>query len=74
MHVEPENQAICKKLKWAMEQRKNDCPTVPSTIADEKQTNPFMRVCEASVMNHVHQSDPINTMDAIRKEKDCFKS
>jgi hydroxyacylglutathione hydrolase len=42
--VEPSNQRANEKLIWAQEQRQNNLPTVPSTIADEKLYNPFMRV------------------------------
>ncbi|XP_012276116.1 hydroxyacylglutathione hydrolase, mitochondrial isoform X2 [Orussus abietinus] len=73
IHVEPENKAIQKKIEWVQEQRKMKKPTVPSTIEDEKKTNPFMRVHELAVMEHAKQSDPIQTMAALRKEKDNFK-
>jgi hydroxyacylglutathione hydrolase len=43
-HVEPDNEDVKRKLKWALEQRAKSAWTVPSTIADEKKTNPFMRV------------------------------
>lgn len=46
---------------------------VPSTIADEKKINPFMRVAESSVQQHAGCGEPIATMAAIRKEKDLFK-
>lgn len=44
-HAEPTNEDMVKKLEWAITQRKDHKPTVPSTIADEKKTNPFLRVC-----------------------------
>lgn len=72
--VEPTNEAIIKKLEWAKKKRETQSPTVPSTIADEKLINPFMRVNEQSVMDHVQQSDPIGTMRALRREKDNFKA
>jgi len=42
--VEPENTKIAEKLSWALNQRKAGFPTIPSTIAEELETNPFMRV------------------------------
>lgn len=42
--VEPENAKIAEKLLWAQNQRKSGSPTIPSTIAEELETNPFMRV------------------------------
>lgn len=46
---------------------------VPSTIGEEKLYNPFMRVTELAVQNHTGKNDPIDTMKAIRLEKDTFK-
>ena len=39
-------QAIADKIKWCQDQRSLDpaLPTVPSTIQEEKEINPFMRV------------------------------
>ncbi|XP_059509889.1 hydroxyacylglutathione hydrolase, mitochondrial isoform X3 [Stegostoma tigrinum] len=72
-HVEPNNEAIRQKLAWAKEHYDLGKPTIPSTIGEEFTYNPFMRVREKSVQDHVGQKDPISTMDAIRKEKDQFQ-
>lgn len=71
--VEPENQVLQNKLLWAKDQRENNLPSVPSTIGEEKQINPFMRVTEAPVQKHAGTSEPVATMAAIRLEKDNFK-
>ncbi|PPD85222.1 hypothetical protein GOBAR_DD17821 [Gossypium barbadense] len=42
--VEPKNARIQQKLAWANGQRKAGLPTIPSTIEEEMETNPFMRV------------------------------
>ena len=57
-HVEPENEDVKRKLEWAQGVRANaaadwhdatpDEMTIPSTIGDEKKTNPFMRVPDAA--------------------------
>ncbi|XP_076026754.1 hydroxyacylglutathione hydrolase, mitochondrial [Genypterus blacodes] len=72
-HVEPDNDDVLKKLAWAKEQCENGEPTVPSTLADEFTFNPFMRVKEKTVQDHVKQTDPIETMRSLRKEKDSFR-
>jgi hydroxyacylglutathione hydrolase len=56
-HVEPENEAVAKKLASVREIRKNAASdwhdatpaemTIPSTIGEEKATNPFMRSSDA---------------------------
>lgn len=42
--VDPHNQTIAEKLKWSQERRAAGQPTVPSTIAEEKLINPFIRL------------------------------
>jgi len=74
LHVEPGNQAIRRKLDWARTQRTNNLPTLPSTIKEEKLTNPFMRVHEITIMQYAQQNDPIQTLSFLRREKDNFKS
>ncbi|XP_043492722.1 hydroxyacylglutathione hydrolase, mitochondrial isoform X1 [Polistes fuscatus] len=74
IHVEPNNEAIRQKIEWANSQRGKNTPTIPSTIENEKLTNPFMRVHEQSVMEHANTNDPIKTMAFLRKKKDSFKA
>lgn len=73
-HVEPQNEDVLRRIEWAKQKRAENAPTVPSLIADEKRFNPFMRVHEKTVQSHAKQTDPIQTMAAIRKEKDTFKA
>lgn len=47
---------------------------MPSSIAEEKLINPFMRVNVASVQEHAGKSDEISAMASLRKEKDSFKA
>jgi len=76
-HVEPANQLIKDKIEWCRSKRESSPaePTVPSTIAEEKLINPFMRVEEASVQAHAKTTgaNGIETMRALRAEKDNFK-
>lgn len=74
MTVEPDNCTVQKKLDWATGKIQEQEPTVPSTIEEEKLINPFMRVEEDSVQKHAGRSDPISTMEVIRKEKDDFRA
>lgn len=73
-HVEPENAAITDKIEWSKAKREANEPTVPSTIAEEKQINPFMRVnCDSVQQFAKTPGDAIQTMTVIRKIKDSFK-
>ncbi|XP_077589985.1 hydroxyacylglutathione hydrolase, mitochondrial isoform X2 [Stigmatopora nigra] len=71
--VEPDNEAVRERLEWAKERRSRGLPTVPSTLADEFTFNPFMRVGEKAVQDHVKQSSPMEAMRKLRKEKDNFR-
>lgn len=51
--VEPDNEATQRKIVWAQDMRAAGRPTVPSTIADEKAFNPFMRYREPTVRAYV---------------------
>ncbi|XP_053953778.1 hydroxyacylglutathione hydrolase, mitochondrial isoform X2 [Anastrepha ludens] len=73
-HVEPLNACVSERIEWAKLQRATKSPTVPSTIAQEKTWNPFMRVHEFDVQKHAKAKDPIKTMGSLRKEKDNFKA
>jgi hydroxyacylglutathione hydrolase len=72
-HIEPDNETISNKIEWSKAKREANEPTVPSTIAEEKLINPFMRVGCEPVQKFAKSSDPIETMSIIRKIKDSFK-
>ncbi|XP_031562767.1 hydroxyacylglutathione hydrolase, mitochondrial-like [Actinia tenebrosa] len=72
--VEPDNPDVKERLEWAQYARRENKPTVPSTIGQEFKFNPFMRVREESLKKYTGKSDPIDVMGALRKEKDNFKA
>ncbi|KAI7855572.1 hydroxyacylglutathione hydrolase [Circinella umbellata] len=71
-HVEPENKEIQEKIAWA---KRVGC-TTPSTIQNEKLTNPFFRVQESSVQERVlgkdNKASPIEVLGKVRAMKDNF--
>ena len=72
-HVEPTSKAVKDKLAWSADQRSKGLTTIPSTISEELEFNPFMRVKDSSVQKHVGKSDPVETMGALREEKNNFR-
>lgn len=48
-------------------------PTVPSTLGDERQCNPFLRVHEPALASAVGSTDPVEVMARLRAMKDVFK-
>jgi hydroxyacylglutathione hydrolase len=73
LHVEPENAAAKDKLARVTAQRERGEATVPSTIAEELATNPFLRVREAAVKSRYPGDTPADVLGAVRMAKDGFK-
>ncbi|CAG2205771.1 HAGH [Mytilus edulis] len=71
--MKPSSDEVKTKLAWATAQRSKGLTTIPSTIEDELKFNPFMRVKESNVQAHVGKKDPVETMGALRAEKDNFR-
>ncbi|KAJ8906208.1 hypothetical protein NDN08_002702 [Rhodosorus marinus] len=72
LSVEPENQELQAKMNWATAQRKEGLPTIPSTIHDELQYNPFMRTSSKTLTNLYGSSDPVGVMKQLREAKNSF--
>jgi hydroxyacylglutathione hydrolase len=78
LHVEPDNPAIHQRLREVQALRVRGEWTSPSLLSLEKATNPFLRVEEPSVIEHVRpllqgDTSPLQVFTALRKEKDQFK-
>ena len=48
--VEPDNLALAQRVKTVSQQRASNIPTVPSLLADELATNPFLRYDKTAVI------------------------
>lgn len=76
--LEPGNQPLVGKLARVEALRRRGEPTVPSTIADERATNPFLRVGSPELAASVHArmpgvgDDPVAIFAAVRTLKDHF--
>ena len=76
--VEPTSQALIDKTAADEEKRQQGLPTVPSTLAIERETNPFLRchlapiALAASRHSARKLSDPVDVMREIRLWKDTF--
>lgn len=71
--VEPENAKIAEKLAWAQKQRNAGFPTIPSTIAEELESNPFMRVEVPEIQKKVGSKSAVEALQEIRKLKDNWR-
>lgn len=76
--VEPNN-VVLKKLELKMQDlRRRDMPTLPSSIAAEKATNPFLRCDQAEIITSVNHrakkslSKPMEVFAELREWKNAF--
>ncbi|CAO3698857.1 unnamed protein product [Rhizopus stolonifer] len=67
-HVEPDNKDIQEKIQWAQE---NEC-TTPSTLLNEKMTNPFLRVESIAHLIDPKLSSTTELLGKLRSMKDSF--
>lgn len=75
--VEPDNAALRRRADDVARARAADEPTVPSTIALERETNPFLRATSPRVIESARAqgaggTDPVSVFAAIREWKNRF--
>jgi hydroxyacylglutathione hydrolase len=77
--LEPSNRQMQEKLQWAQEKRAKGEPTIPSTVAEEKAINPFVRVTSTELQSNIKKQfpdvtlDPVSVLARTRHLKDNFK-
>lgn len=72
--VDPDNPALISRVKEISAARAAGRPTVPSTLAEELATNPFLRAGDEGVQAHLGMSGraPVDVFAEIRTRKDRF--
>lgn len=74
--VEPDNPAVAGRLRDTAALREQGLPSVPSTLALERRTNPFLRCREPGVQAAARQraeaDSPVAVFAALRAWKDGF--
>lgn len=72
--IEPENQTVRERLSDIREIRKAGRPTVPSTIREERLTNPFLRAAgpEMGVAIGMPHASAVEVFTELRKRKNEF--
>ena len=77
--LEPGNAALMERITADTARREAGVPTVPSTIALEKATNPFLRCGEKEILENLrqagrlHEQTPLAAFAALREWKNVFK-
>lgn len=78
LHLEPKNRALLTYIKQVAKKRQQGLATVPSSIALEKEINPFLRCSESALLNSLQKqlAKPIepglDCFTALRLYKDSF--
>jgi hydroxyacylglutathione hydrolase len=74
LSIEPANSALAERAEAVRARRRAGKPTVPSTIGEERRTNPFLRADDPDFARAAGLSgrDPIHVFAEIRKRKDQF--
>ena len=78
MSVEPKNTKLTARYEQVKNLRARGQSTVPATMAEEKQTNPFLRWESEEIQASVRLAmpdtglDPVAVFAAVRKMKDAF--
>ena len=70
--VDSENQQLQQRFEQVAVARKNNLPTIPTTIGLEKQTNPFLRWDSASIKSAMALDEPARVFGRLRGMKDNF--
>lgn len=73
LHLTPDDTAVAERLAWARAARAEGRPTVPSTIGEERQTNPFLRWDDPALVAAGARIAPGDDVFAtLRAAKDWF--
>ncbi len=72
--VDPDNAALQDRVSDIARARAAGKPTVPSSLALEKATNPFLRATDPAIQAHLgmENADPVAVFAEIRARKDRF--
>ena len=76
--VEPNNEAIAKRISQVESLRAANKPSLPSNLAIERLTNPFLRCNQTDVVTTIQQyqagcgKEPLAIFTAMRAWKDHF--
>jgi hydroxyacylglutathione hydrolase len=74
MTVEPHNQHLQQRMKEVNRMRRDNLATVPSTLGEELDTNPFLRVHSPEIRRTlgIQSGSPVEVFAEIRRRKDRF--
>ncbi len=71
--LDPDNQALARRAAMVRDLRARRRPTVPSTLGEERLTNPFLRADDLDLQRLVGRDGAEATFAEIRRRKDQFR-
>lgn len=76
LSVEPDNQALVERVRKVEAMRAQGTPTIPTTVALEKATNPFLRASSADLRATIGlmDADDVAVFARTRVLKDSFRA
>lgn len=70
--VDGDNKALLDRMEACKALRNEGKFTVPGTMQEELETNPFMRVTDPGLQARVKATDAVDAMRIVRQMKDRF--
>jgi len=71
--IDPSNEALAARTAQAAAQRARGEPTVPSTLVEERASNPFLRIDAPALRSALGVDDRIERFAELRRRKDAFR-
>lgn len=71
--VDPENEALQRRFQQVQTQRQRQKPTIPTVLALEKQTNPFLRCSDRQLQANLKTTDPLRVFTKLRGKRISFE-
>jgi len=74
LSVDPDNTTLKKRFEHVKQLVSSGQATIPSTVADELETNPFVRANDTAIRTHLNMTDDseVDVFAEIRRRKDHF--
>ena len=75
LSIDPENPALQKRVEAVKALRAADQPTIPTSLAEERATNPFLRVDDPAIRSFLNMDKAahVDVFAEIRSRKDNFQ-
>jgi hydroxyacylglutathione hydrolase len=71
--LDPANEALAARAARADAQRATGAPTLPSTLAEERACNPFLRIDAPALRQALGGNDRVERFAELRRRKDDFR-